>query len=145
MATDNERFPVGSRVRPTVAAHTMYARRFPLDRLGSMRGVVIEGDSIHVDWGVGFEGHNSIDHPAGYHNTHCWYMDHTYIELVTGEDVVEPIQPEQTVMPAMIPRLRVTITRATDNRYEPWGLTVDNGPVPNKTEVQAYIDRKSVV
>lgn len=142
MATEVGMFPVGCRVRPTEYAYREYGGRFTAGRWMDMRGTVIEGTSpgsIHVDWGGEFRGHSRNE---GTHYGHCWYVDERMIVRVDEgvETVVESAIPSVSAVPAAIPRLRVSISRNMDGYGTPWILTVENGPVPSKTEIMAVME-----
>jgi len=126
-------FPVGTRVRGNDNARSNHGYN-RADRMTN--GVVIEPDGsipIHVDWGEGFSGHRP-EVSNTLHNGHCYYMSASELEIIS-----EPVITE-TVIPAIIPRLRVTIARNTDY-YNQWQLTIVNGPTPTKYEMREYMDK----
>lgn len=141
----------GDRVRATIVANRTYSDRFTIYDL--MIGIVMEDQAqlrgdIHVDWGEGYRGHGDTN---GRHNGHCWYMDDTMITLMTEAmpmtaNTVATITTMTTtsLIPPVIPRLRVRISRSETDYGHPWLMTIENGPVPAKYEVRDMMDKEIV-
>jgi hypothetical protein len=154
-------------VHPTAEASREYPDRFSANQvyMATMSGTVIgylDDESVHVEWGGDFRGHEPGYGLGADHSQHCWYlapseivrdgmmemMDTGAITSITGvitaasgtiADIHRPlIQPQ---LPQPVARLRVTIARNMMTYGNPWQFVIANGPSVTKYEMRAAMDK----